>query len=57
MKNQNWLVLKIQGFDFSMQGFDLKYINGNSRFWQSFDFEVEKKSKSKQNVNLSVLPI
>ena len=61
-ENQNLLVLKIQGFDFLMQGFDFEIqgicsnINGNSRFWQSFDFVVEKKSKQKQNVNLLVLP-
>ena len=52
----------MQGFDFLMQGFDFEVqgicsnINGNSRFWQSFDFVVEKKSKQKQNVNLLVLP-
>ena len=63
IENQNLLVLKIQGFDFLMQGFDFEVqgicsnINGNSRFWQSFDFVVEKKSKPKQNVNLLVLPV
>ena len=37
-ENQNLLVLKIQGFDFLMQGFDFEVqdicsnINGNSRF-------------------------
>ena len=47
----------MQGFDFLMQGFDFEvqgicsYINGNSKFWQSFDFGLEKKSKPKQNVN------
>ena len=56
-ENQNLLVLKIQGFDFLIQGFDFEVqgvcsnINGNSKFWQSFDFVVEKKSKPKQNVN------
>ena len=54
---------KIQGFDLLKQGFDFEIqgnwwnINGNSRFWQSFDFVVEKNSKPKQNVNLSVLPL
>ena len=54
---------KIQGFDLLKQGFDFEIqgicsnINGNSKFWQSFDFVVEKKSKPKQNVNLSVLPV
>ena len=53
---------KIQGFDLLKQSFDFEIqsicwnINGNSRFWQSFDFVVEKKSKPKQNVNLLVLP-
>ena len=45
----------MQGFDFEVQGI-CSNINGNSRFWQSFDFVVEKKSKPKQNVNLLVLP-
>ena len=57
-ENQNLLVLKIQGFDFLKQGFDFEIqgicsnIDGKSRFWQSFDFLVEKKSKPKQNVNI-----
>ena len=56
-ENQNLLILKIQGLDFLMQGFDFEiqgicsYINGNAKFWQSFDFGLEKKSKPKQNVN------
>ena len=45
----------MQGFDFEVQGI-CSNINGNSRFWQNFDFVVEKKSKPKQNVNLLVLP-
>ena len=45
----------MQSFDFEIQGI-CSNINGNSRFWQSFDFVVEKKSKPKQNVNLLVLP-
>ena len=52
-ENQNLLVLKIQGFDFLKQGFEFEVqvicsnINGNSRFWQSFDFVVEKQIKTK----------
>ena len=46
----------MQGFDFEVQGI-CSNINGNSRFWQSFDFVVEKESKPKQNVNLLVLPV
>ena len=43
----------MQGFDFLMQGFDFEvqgicsHINGNSKFWQSFDFGLEKKIKTK----------
>ena len=57
-ENQNLLVLKIQGFDFLMQGFDFEVqgicsnINGNSRFWQSFDFVVEKNQN--QNTMLTL---
>ena len=53
---------KIQGFDLLKQGFDFEIqgicsnINGNSRFWQSFDFVVEKKSKPKQNDSFKCYP-
>ena len=57
-EHKNLLVSKIQGFDFLIQGFDFEVqsicsnIKANSRFWQSFDFVVKKKSKPKQNVNI-----
>ena len=61
-ENQSLLVLEIQGFDVLMQGFDFEiqgicsYINGNSKFWQSFDFGLEKNQNQNKTLTFKCYP-